>query len=167
MASEMRKARILTEADMDQILNLERKRLSLEFGDDMMAQMQEWHARWRKECLEHYLPKAWCFGIFQGEELKSYFLAQVLLFFQGHMQVMWLEHLQTAVDYVGDIEDSRNLQFAIEDKKVLIDIAYKYAREKHLQKLMFDQKSWIDFLPTNAQYKINADLIELATTKSL
>lgn len=162
-----RHARILIEADIPAILNLERKLLAPQFEDSMLAEMHEWHARWRKECLEHYVPKAWCFGIFEGEQLKAYFLAQVLLFFQSNMQVMWLEHLQTDSEYVPGADAKTQASHAEADKKYLLEIAYKYAREKHLQKLVFDNQDWIAFLPGSNQYSKNNALIEVATTKSL
>ncbi len=104
------------------------------FSNNEALDFLNWDAPWRKEALEFYFPLGWSFFIHaenNEKEVLAYFMAQVIPFFSGHTQVLWVEHLTY-------LKDS---QFA-----ELIDVAYKWCRSKHLQgivlkanKALFDQ----------------------------
>jgi len=85
----------------------------------------EWKAPWRKESLEHYLKASWCMGLYDDatKEFVGYFLAQPLLFVESYTQTLWVEHI-----------GFKNIKIAEE----LLDVVYKYARDKHLQRVLFN-----------------------------
>lgn len=143
--------RFLQPTDLDKILTLERSLLKQQASEEE-AMFAEWHASWRQESLEFYLPNGWCFGIFdESESLTAYFLAQPILFFHGLMQTLWVEHLTAAND---------------ELKQRLLEVAYKTSREKHLQKLLVKHACLQSKDLTSYSYKERADLyFELTTTK--
>lgn len=117
--------KVLRLEDKDRILALE-KTVAAEAPDfnPMEAEMASWHARWRPEALDHYLPLGWSFGAFDPDrnELKGYLLAQPLLFFRGMTQSLWVEWLRAA-----DREIAASLA----------EVAYKWARDKHLQQVLY------------------------------
>ena len=131
---------ILGLKDLDHILEYENKELQKTIDDDMEREMASWHARWRKEALEHYLPLGWSFGIWETPNenpiLHGYFLAQPQLFVRGLTQSLWLEHLSYQSEDIG---------------KQLVDIAYRFSREKHLQALLMPKGEWQNLLPDNAK----------------
>ena len=110
--------KVLTLDDKDSILNLERAQVSEE---DFMF---EWTASWREEFLDFYLEKGWSYAVYTGGKISSYFLAQPILFLRAHMQSLWLEHM-----YISNEEE----------KNYLLEVAYRTAKDKHLQKLMFNE----------------------------
>lgn len=116
--------KVLRPDDMDLILAFERKRLIERFPDETERELESWNANWRQEALEHYLPLGWSFGVWSGETLNGYFLAQPFLFFRGMTQTLWVEHL------------------SFENQEIcrqLLDLVYRCAREKHLQKVLIHQ----------------------------
>lgn len=116
-------ARVLTLDEIDEILEFENSRM---IGADSTQDMiSSWHARWRREALEHYLPLGWSFAMRdRSQRLHGYFLAQPLLFFRGYTQSLWIEHMSFTSE---DVRDS------------LIEIAYKWGRDKHLQRVLFGE----------------------------
>ncbi len=115
---------VLKSSDADLVLNLERQKLAEGNVESMEIELLSWHAPWRRESLDHYLPMGWSFGAWSAEgELAAYFLAQPLLFFRQMTQSLWVEHLTFP-------KDSPELG------EQLIDLAYRLSREKHLQKLL-------------------------------
>lgn len=123
--------RVIQLNEIDEILEFEHKKLNEQFPGDMDAMMQAWHARWRKESLEHYLKTGWSFLARDKDrasahstegELIGYFLAQPLLFFDGQTQSLWVEHIQFST---------------LQARDELCDLAYRLSREKHLQKVYF------------------------------
>jgi hypothetical protein len=110
--------RILLPTDKDQLMTFGKSRLALLVADPMEREMQSWSARWRAEALDHYLPLGWSFGCFKNGEMRGYLLGQPLLFFRGQTQTLWIEHLECAEP---------------ELEPVLLDCAYRWARDKHLQ----------------------------------
>jgi hypothetical protein len=114
--------RILQSSDLEQVLAYERDSLKSGALDELEGQMAEWHASWRRESLEHYLPLGWSFGLWRGNELVAYFLGQPQLFVSGMTQSLWLEHLS--------FKDSGQA-------RMLLDIAYRLCREKLFQSLLF------------------------------
>lgn len=113
--------RILQITDLEAILEFERDVLAAQEPDEMERQMREWHAPWRREALEHYLPLGWSFGDFRNEKITAYFLAQPQLFVHGLTQSLWVEHF-----HAGDAGT----------QAALFDVAYRLCREKHFQKLV-------------------------------
>ncbi len=134
--------RVLDTSEIDEVLEFETSRLKPE---DMIM---SWHAPWRKEALEHYIPKGWCFALRNGDGLlAAYFLAQPLIFYRGLTQTLWVEHM-------GFREAS-----SIDG---LVDLARKYARDKHLQKVVFNSE--IDLSSFGAEAVTN-QTYEFKTTK--
>lgn len=95
-----------------------KSRLAKTISDKMEGEMKSWTARWRGEALDHYLPLGWSFGCFCGVEVLGFMLAQPLVFFRGHTQTLWIEHLEAT-----DREVSR----------LLLETAHRWARDKHFQ----------------------------------
>lgn len=144
---------VLTENDLEEVLHLERQKLC--GSDELSISMQEWHARWRQEALEFYLEKAWSFGLFHKKEnqlqLSSYFLAQPILFFRSMTQNLWLEHT-----FFSNQEEGA----------MLMEVAYKLSREKHLQRLLFDSAELLPYVSTLKHNQVEPDLYEVLTTKA-
>jgi hypothetical protein len=117
--------KVLRLEDKDRILALE-KAVAAAAPDfnPLEAEMASWHARWRPEALDHYLPLGWSFGAFDPDrnELKGYLLAQPLLFFRGLTQSLWVEWLRASDPAVA---------------ASLAEVAYKWARDKHLQQVLY------------------------------
>ena len=144
---------VLRPEDQEVILKFETDLLDLQTDmDDMEKQLKSWHARWRKESLEHYLPLGWSFGIWSDNnksELLGYVLCQPLLFFRGMTQTLWVEHLSAGS------EDVRNQ---------LGEIVYRWARDKHLQQLVLPD----EYKDTVANWKpepVDGELISVNTAK--
>lgn len=115
----------LRDDDVDLILQMEKKSLLDSGMDEISADMESWKSRWRQEALMHYIPKGWSFGVkeeFTGE-IQAYFIAKVIPFFRSYTQVLWIERFHS----------SNSLA-----REQLLEVAYKYAREKHLQMILFD-----------------------------
>jgi hypothetical protein len=120
------------------IRRLELQALEMKISDPMEREMFSWNAPWRGESLQHYLNTGWSVGLFGDDgKLKGYFLAQPLLFFKGLTQVLWVEHFS-----YSNLEDFNELK----------DTVTRYAREKHLQSVIY-------FSPQDNQ------LTEIKTTK--
>lgn len=123
--------RVAQASELEEILDYEQKKLKESFPDENERTFQAWHARWRKESLEHYLPSGWCFlardsaqeTSFSSEGLLiGYFLAQPMLFLDGQTQSLWVEHVQYS---------------SLQARDELCELAYRIAREKHLQRVYF------------------------------
>jgi hypothetical protein len=113
---------VLSPQHINEIIEMERAKLNEEYADPMDAELNSWHAHWRKEALEHYLPLGWSFGIFENNRLSAFFLAQPFLFLGGLTQTLWVEYLSAS-----------NADKTAE----LIDLAYRVARDKHFQRVLF------------------------------
>ena len=116
----MAEIKILTLNDLQDVLDFEKTQLQ---GSDFEKEMSSWHARWRREALEHYLPLGWSFVKRDAGQVVAYILCQPLLFFEGWTQSLWIEHV-SAHDPQDGVE--------------MIEIAYRWARDKHLQKVFFN-----------------------------
>jgi hypothetical protein len=132
--SDISEIKILQPSDQAAILQFERARLPAT-PDSFMS---EWHAPWRTEALEHYLPLGWSFGLFSkaAGTLTAYFLAQPQLFINGMTQSLWLEH----VSFQNENEARR-----------LMEVAYRLSREKHFQVLLFTEGQWQRHLPPGVE----------------
>lgn len=66
--------RVILPADLDEILNFETLKLAESLTDDTERTLASWHARWRRESLEHYLPLGWSFLV-RDQDIKNSFAA--------------------------------------------------------------------------------------------
>jgi hypothetical protein len=144
--------RVLRNEDVEPILAYESERLTRVEPDENERQFKAWHASWRRESLQHYLPLGWSFGIFNGAKVSGYFLAQPQLFTRGLTQTLWVERI--VADQSNTISE-------------LVDIAYKLSREKHLQRILFSvQDDTRDLAGAIQQLQpIHDNLFELKTAK--
>lgn len=143
--------RILQPSDIDTILTFERSVLEITEPDAMEREMREWHAPWRKESLEFYLPLGWSFGDFAGDKLTAYFIAQPILFSGGMTQTLWVEHFHATSETV---------------QAALFDVAYRTCREKHFQKLVLREGESHSLKQTDLRLESYVDkLLEIKTAK--
>lgn len=138
----MSEIRILLPTDKDALTTYAKGRLAARVSEPMEREMLSWNARWRGEALDHYLPQGWSFGFFGSDgETQGFILGQPFVFFRGHTQTLWIEHLEF---------DSP--QIAAQ----LLDTAHRWARDKHLQCVLVENS--VDLTPILAdwpQAKIN------------
>lgn len=149
--------RILQPVDVGAILNFEKEILEKNGIDPLENEMQRWHASWREESLNHYLPLGWSFGAFSRpqdaakEELLGYFLAQPILFQMGFTQVLWVERVNA------------------KDEKIFNELIYvstTLSKEKHFQKVHFNKQDDVRFVGSLAQtYLLNNRIFEMRTAK--
>ncbi len=127
--------RVVEPSEIEEICDYENQKLMESIPDDSERQLKSWNARWRRESLEHYLQMGWSFLARDTDtksdrhpegELVGYFIAQPLLFFDGYTQSLWVEHVAYST---------------LKSRDELCELAYKLAREKHLQKVFFPQSS--------------------------
>lgn len=144
--------KVLGPQNEEEILSFERQLLAAEPGDDFEKELSTWKARWRKESLNHYLSLGWSFGIWnENEELKAYVLGQPLLFFQAYTQTLWIEHMAAKDDQL---------------LSKLGDIAYRWARDKHFQRVLFSSEILNDQLINEMKLQKNEEnTFELKTAK--
>ncbi len=140
---------IQNEAEIDAF---ERKLLSQQPGDEFEKEMTTWKARWRKEALAHYLQLGWSFGIWNAEGvLIGYSLGQPLLFFQGFTQALWVDHITAETPEVFE---------------KLIEISYRWARDKHLQRVLFSAGQIpIEIAGKASLQPLSEDILQLKTSK--
>jgi hypothetical protein len=150
--SESLETRLLLLDDADAILIFESGQMAKTMSDPMEREMASWNARYRQEALEHYLPKGWCFGAFLNSQLVGYVLAQPLLFLRGHTQTLWIEQLSASHPGVA---------------KTLLEVAHKWARDKHLQCLLMELNPQTEFVITQwpQAHKVDGGLIELKSAR--
>ncbi len=142
--------KVLSPQNQAEILQLEGLKIS---HLDEIARMQiSWNAPWRPESLEFYLKTGWCIGMYNDADmLQAYFLAQPMLFVENYTQTLWIEHLSYPDEEVG---------------LALIDFAYRYGRDKHLQRVLF--KDDPVFEKVDLPFKVSATnkkYLEVFTTK--
>ena len=115
--------RVIQTDDLQDILDLENKKLQEAFPDEMERMMAGWNSKFRVEALNHHIGLGWSF-LARDEEnkLMGYFIAQPLLFFDGHTQSLWVEHVQYCT---------------LQARDELCELAYKLGREKNLQRVYF------------------------------
>jgi hypothetical protein len=143
----MEEIKILTAENLEEILNFEMAKLP---GEGIEREISSWHAPWRKEALEHYIPRGWSFAKRVDGKVVGYVIAQPLLFFKSWTQVLWVEHVSAETEAIG-VE--------------MIMIAYRWAKDKHLQKVYFSKNlpfsNAINFCNVNE----DENLIYLNTTR--
>lgn len=153
--------RVVQVSEIDEIIDFEQKKLRDIVPDENERMIQSWHARWRKEALEHYLALGWSFlardrsqpSPFSEEGLLvGYFIAQPLLFLEGQTQSLWVEHIQYTSLQVRDS---------------LCELAYKLSREKHFQKVYFPSSpAIVNSVKPFGPSEWNPQAIQLKTTKA-
>lgn len=143
----MEEIKVMTPDNLEEVLQFEMDRLE---GDPLDREITSWHAPWRREALAHYLPLGWSFLKKKDGKILGYVICQPLLFFQGWTQNLWIEHV-SAVDHATGVE--------------MLEIAYRWAKDKHLQKVFFKEQlkysDLIDFGKKNQE----GPLISMNTTK--
>ncbi len=145
--------KILLPEHKEELLALEKTRLEQAPGEPFEKEMLSWHANWRPESLDHYLPQGWSFGLWENNQLCAYVLAQPLLFFNGFTQSVWVEHI------TADQSKSEHVD-------QLTEVLYKWCRDKHIQKLvvrngMFFEES----LKKIKASPLDLGLLEIKTSK--
>lgn len=122
---------VLSASDFDEVFGFAERNLQSEIPDETERTFHSWTVKWRRESLEHYLRLGWSFIVREKEEeaelgdkgrIVGFFLAQPLLFFRGHTQTLWVEHIE-AIDSGA--------------REGLIEVAVRVAREKNLQRVLF------------------------------
>ncbi len=152
--------RSLTPSDVGEILDYENRRLADTIINEADRNIHSWNARWRKESLEFYAQSGWSFLV-RDEDVKSpfspegllmgYFLGQTLVYLDGHVQTLWVEHIQFS---------------SLQARDELCDLAVRAARDKHFQKVVFPNVQNIK--NTIKQLKAeewNTGCFQVATTK--
>ena len=120
---------VLGALDIDEVYNFADRRLKEQEPDEHLRMFASWQARWRRESLDHYLKLGWSFIARRNNQAVGFFLGQPFLFFRGQTQTLWVEHVEAA---------HPDVFFA------LIDVAIQIAREKHLQRVLFDESEFIE-----------------------
>jgi hypothetical protein len=113
---------VLSSPDLSEVYSFASDRLSKSITDETERAFASWSAPWRNESLEHYLKLGWSFVTRENGETRGFFLAQPFLFFRSQTQTLWVEHVEADNEEVAD---------------VLVEVAVKVAREKHLQRVLF------------------------------
>lgn len=122
--------RVIQAEDLQEILDLENKKLQDAYPDEMERMIAGWNSKFRVEALNHYIPLGWSFLARDQEtnKLEGYFIAQPLLFLDGQTQSLWVEHVQ----YIS-----------LQARDELCELAYKLGREKHLQRVYFPSENGV------------------------
>lgn len=116
--------KVMTEQDALEVYEFYQEQLQRSIPDEFERMMSTWDSSFRKESVEHFAQTGWSFCLRSPDDqkLKGALLGQMILFFQGQTQSLWVEDL--AFD-------------SIEQKEQLIEIAIRWGRDKHLQKVFF------------------------------
>ena len=127
------KIRILQCSDREAVMTFGRAALAETHLGHMDQEMASWTAPWRAESRDPYLKLGWSFAASEeGEDgMIGVTLAQPLLFFKGQTQTVWVEYLE------GD---------SVDTKCSLVETLYRWARDKHIQALIFNQNTHIEGL---------------------
>ncbi|UOF00238.1 hypothetical protein [Bdellovibrio reynosensis] len=122
--------RVIQPEDLQNILDLETKKLTEAYPDEMERMIASWNSKHRVEALNHYIALGWSFLALDKEtnQLMGYFIAQPLLFFDGHTQSLWVEHVQ---------------HNSLQARDELCELAYKLGREKNLQRVYFPNENGV------------------------
>jgi hypothetical protein len=143
----MQELKIMTPEDLEDVLAFEMARLT---GEGIDREMKAWHAPWRREALEHYSKLGWSFLQRENGKVVGYVICQPILFYQSFTQTLWVEHVGATDEDIGE---------------AMIEVAYRWARDKHLQKVYFKKTlpfaSEIGFAKAEAE----GELLSIKTTK--
>ena len=143
-------SKLLQSNHIPDILEFE-KTAQLEPRGSVQFEMYSWDQPWRKESLSHYAQLGWSFIAVEDQEICGYVLAQPFLFFNNWTQVLWVEHLSSS---------------AIETSYELMDVVIRWAKTKHLQKVLLNgQKNWNQEVLDRFQKFNKGEFFHLSTTK--
>lgn len=143
--------RIAQLSDLEEVYQFAENQLRKSIPDEMELMIQVWNSRFRKEALDHYLKNGWSFVATQENKIAGYFLGQPFLFFEGQTQTLW-------------VDDFQSLDLEVESQ--LVEIAYKLARDKHLQRVILPKKALnLKFEKPLPFQKWSDDYVWLKTTK--
>lgn len=129
--------RVIQESDFQEVTDFENKKMQDAYPDESERMIASWNSKHRPEALKHYLALGWSFLIrdpgttssYSSEGLLvGYFIAQPLLFLDGQTQSLWVEHVQYS---------------SLQARDELCELAYKLAREKHLQRVYFPNENGV------------------------
>lgn len=144
-------ARVIDVAEIDEIISFEQSNLVRDVEDEQIRMFLSWSAPWRKESLEFYLPKGWCFAVRDDARMVGYFLAQPVLFFRQMTQTLWVEYLNFENREIGEF---------------LLDLAFKTAREKHIQSVFISPSDeLVPLLQLKNAKQVNDTFYEFQATK--
>lgn len=112
---------VASQSDLDLIYQFSKSQF---LGADAFV---EWSAPWRKESLQHYLNSGWSMWVKRqsDQEIVGYFLGQPFLFFAGQTQSLWVEAVAAT-----------STEIAVQ----IVDLALRLSREKHLQRVLLNEK---------------------------
>lgn len=142
--------------DADEAFEFAQSRLAAAIPDESERMLASWSAPWRREALDHYLGAGWCFSVREAAgpkqgRLCGFVMAQPFLFVRGQTQSLWVEHVEAE---------------SAEVAAALVDVAYRAAREKHIQRTLFADSTQIRAsMPALKAEKTWADVWEIKTTK--
>lgn len=145
--------RVIDVSELEEIYEFENSILQNSELDTEQKMLFSWKAPWRREALEFYLPNGWCFAIRESDskQILGYYLAQPILFMRALTQTLWVEHL------------------SFQEEKIahqLIDLAYRAAREKRLQSVLFQPNEKYSHLVEQHSGKIyNSQILEIKATR--
>ena len=135
---------------MDTVWSFEWARLDQSLSP-LHREMESWDQPWRKESLIHYSSLGWSFVAINNDEIVGYLLGQPILFLNNWTQTLWVEHLTFDEAKVGE---------------QLLDTTIRWARTKHLQKVLMNGKSSKAGFAKEAFSGFNeANYFHLSTTK--
>ena len=156
---------ILSPSDVERILEFATRRLTAQISDETERTFAAWRAAWRPEALDHYMKLGWSFGVFQRQaddqldgrrmQLAGFAMVQPFLFFRGQTQTLWAEYLDSTTD---------------EALHLLVDFTIRMARDKHIQRVLFQNgvqlKDFVKLQAYGSQASLLADgILEVRTTK--
>jgi len=117
--------KLFLEEHVELVQNFELGRLPQNLSE-IQREMTSWEKPWRKESLAHYSQLGWSFVAEDKGEILGYTLGQPLLFFNNWTQSLWVEHCSYKDEEVGF---------------QLLDTSIRWAKTKHLQKVIMNAKS--------------------------
>lgn len=118
---------------------------------EIQKEMTSWDNPWRKESLDHYAKLGWSFVAVEEDKIVGYILGQTVLFFNNWTQTLWVEHLSFKDNEVGH---------------QLADTVIRWAKTKHLQKVVMNSQSDRAAFVTESFPKFNeSGYFHLSTTK--
>lgn len=134
----------------EEVFNWESSRLSSDLNE-IQREMKSWDGAWRKESLEHYAGLGWSFIAENNGKIEGYILGQPLLFFNKWTQSLWIEHLEFATEDIGF---------------QLMDTAIRWAKTKHLQKVLFNKEcAHQNFVREKFEKFKESEFLHYSTTK--
>lgn len=143
--------KLLMEEHCESIIAFEKNKLANEGLSDLEIEMKSWDFPWRMESLKHYSSLGWSFVALQDSQVVGYILGQPLLYFNNWTQTLWIEFLSYQTDEVAN---------------ALMDVSVRWAKTKHLQKVILNNKrNNIDLIQSQFPAFQEGGYLHLSTTK--